>query len=67
MSETAEETNTKLEFKGSENLFEVKEVLELRRIELAGVKVSEGLDGCGSFRALTDSELKLLFEATGMA
>ena len=44
-----------------------KEVLELRRIELAGVKVSEGLDGCGSFRALTDSELKLLFEATGMA
>jgi 16S rRNA pseudouridine516 synthase len=44
-----------------------KEVLELRRIELAGVKVSEGLDGCGSFRALTDSELKLLFKATGMA
>jgi 16S rRNA pseudouridine516 synthase len=44
-----------------------KEVLELRRIELAGVKVSEGLDGCGSFRALTDSELKQLFEATGMA
>ena len=44
-----------------------KEVLELRRIELAGVKVSEGLDGCGSFRALKDSELKLLFEATGMA
>ena len=44
-----------------------KEVIELRRIELAGVKVSEELDGCGSFRALTDSELKLLFEAAGMA
>ena len=28
MSETAEETNTKLEFKGTENLFEVKKVLE---------------------------------------
>lgn len=44
-----------------------KEVLELRRIELAGVKVSSDIDGCGSLRALTDSELKLLFEATGMA
>ena len=28
MSETAEETNTKLEFKGTENLFEVKKVLD---------------------------------------
>ena len=28
MSETAEETNTKLEFNGTENLFEVKEVLD---------------------------------------
>lgn len=44
-----------------------KEVLELRRIELAGVKVSEEPDGCGSFRALDGDELKLLFEATGMA
>ena len=44
-----------------------KEVLELRRIGLAGVRISEELDGCGSFRALTDNELKLLFEATGMS
>lgn len=44
-----------------------KEVLELRRIELAGVKVSEESDGCGSFRPLAEAELKMLFEATGMA
>ena len=44
-----------------------KEVLELRRIELAGVKISEEPDGCGSFRALDGDELKLLFKATGMA
>ena len=43
-----------------------KEVLELRRIELAGVKVNSSIDGCGSFRPLTDDELKLLFTATGM-
>ena len=44
-----------------------KEVLELRRIELAGVKVTSGLDECGALRPLTQEELKMLFEATGMA
>ena len=43
-----------------------KEVLELRRLELAGVKIEEGLDSCGTFRPLTDQELNLLFEATGL-
>lgn len=44
-----------------------KEVLELRRIELAGVKVSEDTDACGTFRPLEKDELKLLLSATGMA
>lgn len=44
-----------------------KEVLELRRIELAGVKVTEGTGNCGSFRELTEDELNLLLKATGMA
>ena len=43
-----------------------KEVLELRRLELAGVKIEEGLDSCGTFRPLTENELNLLFEATGL-
>ena len=43
-----------------------KEVTALRRIELAGVKVSEDTDSCGTFRALTQDELNLLFKATGM-
>ena len=43
-----------------------KEVLELRRLELAGVKIEEGLDSCGTFRPLTEDELILLFEATGL-
>ena len=43
-----------------------KEVLELRRLELAGVKIEEGLDSCGTFRPLTEDELDLLFEATGL-
>ena len=43
-----------------------KEVLELRRLELAGVKIEEGLDSCGTFRPLTQDELDLLFEATGL-
>lgn len=43
-----------------------KEVIALRRIELSGIKISEGLDECGTFRALTGSELKLLFNATGL-
>ena len=42
------------------------EVLELRRIELAGVKIEEGLDSCGTFRPLTEDELNKLFEATGL-
>ena len=44
-----------------------KEVLELRRLELAGVKVGEALDSCGTLRPLTEDELNLLFDATGMA
>jgi len=43
-----------------------KEVIALRRIELAGIKVSRDLDSCGTFRPLTDEELNLLFKATGM-
>ena len=43
-----------------------KEVLELRRIELAGVKIEEDLDSCGTFRPLTEDELNKLFEATGL-
>lgn len=43
-----------------------KEVLELRRIELAGIKIEEGLNSCGTFRPLTENELNLLFEATGL-
>lgn len=43
-----------------------KEVLELRRIELAGIRISENLDNCGILRALNDAELKMLFEATGL-
>ena len=43
-----------------------KEVLELRRIELAGVKISEELDDCGKLRPLTEKELQLLFKATGL-
>ncbi len=44
-----------------------KEVVELRRIGLAGVTVREESDGCGSIRPLTEEELRMLFEATGMA
>ena len=44
-----------------------KEVLELRRIELAGVKVIRGLDECGKLRPLTQEELDKLFKAAGMA
>ena len=44
-----------------------KEVAALRRIELAGVKVSRELDSCGRFRPLTDDELRLLFDVTGMS
>lgn len=43
-----------------------KEVLELRRIELAGIKIEEGPDSCGTFRPLTEDELNMLFEATGL-
>ena len=43
-----------------------KEVLELRRIELAGIKIEEGPDSCGTFRPLTEVELNMLFEATGL-
>ena len=39
---------------------------QLRRIELAGIKIEEGLDSCGTFRPLTENELNLLFEATGL-
>jgi 16S rRNA pseudouridine516 synthase len=44
-----------------------KEVIELRRIGLAGIRISEDLDDCGSLRPLTDEELSLLFKATGLA
>ena len=44
-----------------------KEVTALRRIELAGIKINRELDSCGTFRPLDESELKLLFAATGMA
>ncbi len=44
-----------------------KEVSELRRIELAGIKVSEDTGSCGTFRPLEESELKLLYDATGMS
>jgi 16S rRNA pseudouridine516 synthase len=43
-----------------------KEVTALRRIELAGIKISDDLDECGTFRPLTEDELGMLFEATGM-
>ena len=43
-----------------------KEVLELRRIGLAGIKISEDLDDCGSLRPLTENELQLLLKATGL-
>lgn len=44
-----------------------KEVVELRRIGLSGVTIKEESDGCGSIRPLTEEELRMLFEATGMA
>ncbi len=43
-----------------------KEVIELRRIELAGIRISEDLDECGTLRTLSDIELKMLFKATGL-
>ena len=43
-----------------------KEVIELRRIGLAGLKISEDLDDCGALRSLTDNELQLLLKATGL-
>ena len=43
-----------------------KEVIELRRIGLAGVKISEDLDDCGALRPLTENELKLLLKAAGL-
>ena len=43
-----------------------KEVIELRRIELAGVKISEDLDDCGALRSLDGDELQLLLKATGL-
>ena len=43
-----------------------KEVIELRRIGLAGIEIEEGLDHCGSLRPLTENELDMLFEATGL-
>lgn len=44
-----------------------KEVTALRRTGLAGMEISSDTDSCGTFRPLTDDELKLLFKATGMA
>ncbi len=44
-----------------------KEVTALRRIELAGIKISEDPDSCGTLRPLTDEELKKLFDATGLS
>ena len=44
-----------------------KEVLELRRIELAGIRISEDLDGCGTLRPLLENEIKMLFDATGLS
>jgi len=43
-----------------------KEVLALRRVELAGIKISNETDGCGTIRPLTENELRILFEAAGM-
>ena len=43
-----------------------KEVVELRRIELAGVKIRNDLEECGTLRPLSPGELKKLFSATGM-
>ena len=43
-----------------------KEVLELRRIGLAGITVSEGTDDCGSLRPLTEDELRMLLNAAGL-
>ena len=44
-----------------------KEVITLRRIGLAGIRISDDVDSCGTFRPLTDNELKSLFEASGMS
>ena len=43
-----------------------KEVVALRRIGLAGIRIDEGLDSCGTLRPLTEDELGILFEAAGM-
>ena len=44
-----------------------KEVTALRRIGLAGIKISEDINECGTFRPLTEDELGMLFDATGMS
>ncbi len=44
-----------------------KEVITLRRIGLAGIRISDSINTCGSFRPLTDDELKMLFDASGMS
>lgn len=43
-----------------------KEVTALRRVSLAGINIGSGTDSCGSIRPLTDDELRMLFEASGM-
>ncbi|MCQ2473894.1 MAG: rRNA pseudouridine synthase [Saccharofermentans sp.] len=43
-----------------------KEVVELRRIDLAGIRISEDTDSCGAIRPLTADELNILLEATGL-
>jgi 16S rRNA pseudouridine516 synthase len=44
-----------------------KEVVALRRIGLAGIMISRDTDSCGTFRPLTDDELRSLFDASGMS
>lgn len=44
-----------------------KEIVELRRIEVAGVTVDKGLASCGTIRPLTEEELEHLFKAAGMS
>lgn len=44
MSETAEETNTKLEFKGTENVFEVKKVLDAEIAKNKEVTTDNNMD-----------------------
>lgn len=44
-----------------------KEVTALRRIGLAGINICRDTDSCGTFRPLTDDELRSLFDAAGLS